>query len=471
MLQGYGRLRAAAYLVLADHRRRRGPGLAATAASRRHRRRRPAGGTRAQPGLHRRRGLTRLGLPADVVAGFSPEFLEGMTRPHRSRLLGDAGRRRARALGLGRPGGPEVDALLLVYAPDEAEGSLAYLRALAAGLRHRRAAGDRDPRHPRTSGSRALRLPRRPVTADDRRVGARRGQRCTPAAGELLLGYLNEHGQYARSPLVPARQDPRGRAPAGLPVPAGPRPRAARLADAHDFGRNGSYLVVRTLSQDVGAFWPYADAATRRPDGSPDPEARTHLAARLVGRWPSGAPLARSPDAGPPEHRRGKRLRLPRADEQGRVARSGRTSDGATPETRSAGPGHAGVRRRRQTAPAAQAGPAVRPASTSRPQLGRGRRPRDRRGLHFLALCADIARQFEFVSHTWVHNPHFAGLLDDADPLLGGHTGHGDAFTVQAEPVRRRHIGVPAFVTVKGGAYFFLPGVRTLQYLSREKAS
>jgi deferrochelatase/peroxidase EfeB len=88
------------------------------------------------------------------------------------------------------------------------------------------------------------------------------------------------------------------------------------------------------------------------------------------------------------------------------------------------------------------------------------------RGLHFLALCADIARQFEFISHTWVMNPGFAGLLDDADPLLGGHGAHGSSFTVQADPVRRRYAEVPVVVTPRGGAYFFLPGGRALQYLA-----
>ncbi len=88
------------------------------------------------------------------------------------------------------------------------------------------------------------------------------------------------------------------------------------------------------------------------------------------------------------------------------------------------------------------------------------------RGLHFLALCSDIARQFEFISHTWAMNPSFAGLLDDADPLLGGHIARGTSFTVQGEPVRRRHPGVPAFVTPRGGAYFFLPGGRALRYLA-----
>jgi deferrochelatase/peroxidase EfeB len=89
------------------------------------------------------------------------------------------------------------------------------------------------------------------------------------------------------------------------------------------------------------------------------------------------------------------------------------------------------------------------------------------RGLHFISLSANIARQFEFVQHTWLNNPKFAGLYDDADPLVAAHSGTaGRTFTVQARPVRERVTGLPPFVTVTGGAYFFLPGRRALRYLA-----
>ena len=83
------------------------------------------------------------------------------------------------------------------------------------------------------------------------------------------------------------------------------------------------------------------------------------------------------------------------------------------------------------------------------------------RGIHFICLSANIARQFEFVQHTWLNNPKFAGLYDDTDPLVATHQGDaGRIFTVQARPFRQRVTGLPPFVTVKGGAYFFLPGLR-----------
>ena len=47
-------------------------------------------------------------------------------------------------------------------------------------------------------------------------------------------------------------------------------------------------------------FWRFLDGVTRRPDGTSDPQARLRLAAKMVGRWPSGAPLTLAPDADDP---------------------------------------------------------------------------------------------------------------------------------------------------------------------------
>ena len=88
------------------------------------------------------------------------------------------------------------------------------------------------------------------------------------------------------------------------------------------------------------------------------------------------------------------------------------------------------------------------------------------RGLHFLCLVANLARQFEFVQHTWLNNPRFAGLYGNPDPLLAPEPAGGRSFTVPADPVRERYTGLPRFITVTGGAYFFLPGIRAVRWLS-----
>ncbi|MGZ7042567.1 MAG: Dyp-type peroxidase, partial [Thermoanaerobaculia bacterium] len=96
--------------------------------------------------------------------------------------------------------------------------------------------------------------------------------------------------------------------------------------------------------------------------------------------------------------------------------------------------------------------------------------PAGERGLYFICLNANISRQFEFVQHSWVNSPKFAGMYADPDPLIGARSGEpgGDAFTVPADPVRQRVVGMPSFVTVRGGGYFFLPGIRALKYLASE---
>jgi hypothetical protein len=42
----------------------------------------------------------------------------------------------------------------------------------------------------------------------------------------------------------------------------------------------------------------------------------------------------------------------------------------------------------------------------------------------------------------------------------------GHTFRVAGTPVRTRVTELPSFITVLGGAYFFLPGLRTIRFLA-----
>jgi deferrochelatase/peroxidase EfeB len=87
------------------------------------------------------------------------------------------------------------------------------------------------------------------------------------------------------------------------------------------------------------------------------------------------------------------------------------------------------------------------------------------RGLHFICLNSDIERQFEFIQQTWINNKKFAGLYDEADPLIGRHKPE-NFFTVQSDPLRARIHKLRKFVTVKGGGYFFMPGISAIKYIA-----
>jgi Dyp-type peroxidase family len=392
-------------------------------------------------------GLRRLGLPERVLAGFPEEFTGGMTTDHRRRILGDIGESAPEQWRWGGPANP-VDAMLLLYAEDQA--GLQTLADRHAGSAALQAAGLAAVQRLDTSLLDATEPfgfrdgISQPLIAELEPPGQPGSLLHTVRAGEFVLGYQNQYGQIAESPTVAAADDP-GRL---LPRTANP--------ELADLGRNGSYLVLRQLAQDVDGFRRFVDQASRG-DGPADPDASTRLAAKMVGRWPNGAPLTRAPDHP--------------VDDLSDANDFGYADDDA------AGlgcPVGAHIRRANpRDALDPDTGPDQSIRSVNRHRLlRRGRayhEPSDpsQRGIHFICLNANIARQFEFVQHTWLNNPKFAGLYDDTDPLVASHQGDaGRSFTVQARPFRQRVTGLPAFVTVKGGAYFFLPGLRALRFLT-----
>jgi deferrochelatase/peroxidase EfeB len=95
----------------------------------------------------------------------------------------------------------------------------------------------------------------------------------------------------------------------------------------------------------------------------------------------------------------------------------------------------------------------------------------EERGLHFLCFNANLNRQFEFVQSNWLQNPSFAGLSSDPDPLLAADREvpfKASDFTIQGCPVRRVR-NLPRVVETRGGAYFFMPGRRALEFLAHER--
>jgi len=435
------------------------------------------------------RGLKKLGLDDETLDTFSRPFLEGMTTAHRKRILGDAEDNAPEKWEWGGnlPNDPEckpdearaVDILLMLFAENEdtLDALLAQKRSEFApnGFEELRTltAGRNDDSHEHFGFADGMGQPAIEGTFQVEKAAVRNRLK----TGEMLLGYINAYGKPADSPMMPLDRDPKDHLSPPRPLDDNGIPTGAPT-DMHDLGLNGTYLVFRQLAQNVALFRHFVDEATRR-DGKLDPAASDRLAAKFVGRWQNGAPLVLSPDADDPT--------LKDADDFGY-----RDNDAHGFKC----PIGSHVRRSNPRDTLGPDGPTALKTANRHRILRRGRsyghRPKDPRvddtidrGLLFLCLNSDIERQFEFVQQTWINNPVFGGLNGEVDPLIGninktetpainsipgrsqGQDPERDAiFTVQADPLRTRVHNLERFVTVKGGAYFFLPSIRALRYLS-----
>jgi hypothetical protein len=87
------------------------------------------------------------------------------------------------------------------------------------------------------------------------------------------------------------------------------------------------------------------------------------------------------------------------------------------------------------------------------------------RGIAAFVICASLVRQFEFAQNVWVNDPGFHELDNERDPIIGAHDGTLN-MVIPKRPIRRTLKNLPAFTTVRGGAYFFLPGLSALRRLA-----
>jgi deferrochelatase/peroxidase EfeB len=501
-------------------------------------------------------GMRALGVDADVVGGFSEEFLEGMAGdPNRARRLGDVDSNAPDRWDWGSGSRVPHVAVLLYALPGNLEGFQQNIEAqCAAGfeLLYRLPTADMGGVEPFGFAD-GLSQPeldwQRMLPAADEEQLSYRSSSCL---GEFVLGYPNEYGLYTPRPLLDAGRDP-----------SGSLPRAEDSPDSADLGRNGTYLVIRQLRQDVRGFW---QAMDKRAGGVS--AARERLAAQMVGRTLIGEPVVLEASADVSD--------AARASAVGTTARSGAgagASAGAGPGTSAtlrasaagadasvavgsggsagAGPGTGAAPRASAVGADASAAAGTRtgpdndftyeadpeghqcpigahirranPRNADLPPgrigvvswlirtlgfsssaraldlaastrfhrlLRRGREygvrltptealsaPAAQSGLQFICLNANIQRQFEFVQGAWLMSTKFNGLHEESDPLLGnrlpGTAGtRCDYFSMpQADGPTQRLEGLPQFVTVAGGAYFFLPGIRGLRFLAARGAA
>lgn len=458
-------------------------------------------------------GLRLLGLGDELDLdgpgtdqGFAPAFALGMSHPSRKRLLGDPA----------KLDWTEDDAhvVLLLYARDDAAAARfnqTIADAVTAGLTHPITiqtglnAFDLDGfKQAWEHSDDTLSAPATGETATPARAAASGELTAEPFGyvdgvsqplvrgfpgrngaanpvhavepGEFILGYSDNRGFYPPSPYIERDLDDLGMAP-NLILPAPPPDQPSLYPDfsrqaqnARDFGRNGSYLVIRQLEQDVDKFREdldeYAKAVCRQPDVINPHHGDLHrtrewIAAKLVGRWRDGSSLVDHPFT--PAFRSGSAA----------IARNDFLYRDADPQGLRC-PFGSHVRRSFPRDSLAQTDPVELSVSNRHRVLRRGRPylaqdGETAQGTLFMCFNADLERQFEFVQQTWIGSPVFHGLEREPDPFAlhnGDTPPTGERFTIpgrnaslELHPARRH-------VTLLGGGYFFMPSRHAIWFLA-----
>jgi deferrochelatase/peroxidase EfeB len=367
-------------------------------------------------------GLRALGVAESALATFPEEFRQGMAA--RAAILGDTGENHPDHW-VGQLASPDLHAIIILFARDAA--------AREQCVREHGAYAARFPGVERLSFLDLEAIP--PYEYHHDHFGYRdritqvavkgTGEVPTPGSGpplepgEFFLGYPDEDS------------------------PSPPLPQPEILV------HNGSYLAYRRLEEHVGRFRDFLKEQADTPDG------QEYVAAKLMGRWRSGAPLVLAPEHDDPDlardPQRNNDFDYKQMDPFGYAAPLGCHIRRLNPRDTTVN-----LNRRRM----------IRRGGTYGPPLPEGA-PEDgiERGVAAFVGCASLVRQFEFAQNVWINDPKFHELGNERDPIIGNQNGTFD-FTIPKRPIRRKIVGLPAFTTVRGGAYFFLPGVRALRWLT-----
>lgn len=380
-------------------------------------------------------GLSALGVSEKTRASFPHAFLEGMAK--RAARLGDTGTSDP-SLWEGGLGTPDVDIMVAITGPDTST-----VDQWREELKEQAATFDVSERHfieaavvfEQRSGCPASHfgyvdpMSQPAIAGLGDSVpghGARDGDSWRGLApGEFLLGYINELGEMTATPTP------------------------------HKLGVNGTFIAFRKAAQDVAGFREYLKKGAMGLWGKDDADHQEKMAAKIVGRWRSGCPLALSEDhddheiAGDPNRVND----FDYADDpEGAKCPLGahlrRVNPRKTKIVTSTN-----INRKRILRRGLEYGP---PLSEGAPDDGISR------GQAGVFVVADLELQFEFIQAEWIQKGDFIGLpSDEKDPLVGAN-GEGGQFTVPGADMPFL-FDVRQFVTTEGGEYFFAPGLSALR--------
>ena len=368
-------------------------------------------------------GLRALGVNDASLATFPDEFRQGMVA--RAEILGDVGANHPDNWRDGMAS-PDLHAIVILFARDgeerkrcvEEHGRHAaqFPSVKALSFLDLDATPPYDYAHDHFGYRDRLSEPAvEGVELDDPTPGS--GAALKP--GEFFLGYPDEDGHVATQPQPEV------------------------------LCRNGSYIAYRRLEEHVGKFRDFL-----RENGE-TPDEQELIAAKLMGRWRSGAPLVLAPDRDDPalgaDRQRNNDFNYKQMDPHGYAIPLGAHIRRMNPRDTAAN-----INRRRM----------IRRGGTYGTPLPEGA-PDDgtERGIAAFVGCASLVRQFEFAQNVWTNYGNFHELGNEHDPIIGSQDGTLE-FKIPKRPVRKTIRGLPSFTTVRGGAYFFLPGIRALKWIA-----
>jgi deferrochelatase/peroxidase EfeB len=208
-------------------------------------------------------------------------------------------------------------------------------------------------------------------------------------------------------------------------------------------------MAYRRLQEHVATFREFLAANGKTP------QEQELVAAKLMGRWRSGAPLVLAPDKDDPQlgadPNRNNDFNYKTQDPQGYAVPLGSHIRRMNPRDTAVN-----MNRRRM----------IRRGATYGKYLPEGS-PDDgvERGIAAFVLCGSLVRQFEFAQNVWINDKNFHELGNERDPIIGTQDGTLE-YKIPKRPIRKKITGLPAFTSVRGGAYFFLPGLKALRYLA-----
>jgi deferrochelatase/peroxidase EfeB len=283
------------------------------------------------------------------------------------------------------------------------------------------------------------------------------------AAGEFLLGHADEAQEISG---------------AAMPI---------------EFSRNGTFMAYRKLHENVGSFAAFvarAGAGYARTFAVADEEARETIMAKMVGRWSNGVPLMAAPSFADRQAFDAELAAAQAAKDKPKLAqialaftdfnyrsdpggatcpvtshlRRGNPRDMLDPHfaspDKASWDGSALVNRRRILRRGLPYGGSDAAAPSDSGE----------QGIVFLAICASLFRQFEFVQQQWMQYGLDFNAGSDTCPVIGNHDAdHDGKLVIATEPASSRQPficdHIPQLVEPRGGDYFFIPSMTALRMI------